>query len=75
LLRYVEALRLYAARHDGKLPAKGSDLTVPPPIDPVTGKPFVYTAEGTTAHLRGGTPPGKDKSAAHQVHYIVTVRK
>ncbi len=55
LLRHVEALRLYAAEHDGKLPAKLSDIPVPLPADPVTGKPFAYSAERNTAHLRGGS--------------------
>jgi hypothetical protein len=40
-LRGAEALRLYAAAHEGKPPAKWSDITaVPLPIDPVTGKGF-----------------------------------
>jgi hypothetical protein len=40
-LRCVEALRLYAAAHEGKPPAKWSDITaVPLPINPVTGKGF-----------------------------------
>src|SRR5262249_38003841 len=52
LLRHVEALRLYAAEHDGKLPEKLSDIDVPLPPDPFTGKPFVYKREGETAHLR-----------------------
>ena len=43
LLRYVEALRLYAAAHDGKLPAKPADISLPLPLDPVTGKPFDYS--------------------------------
>ena len=55
LLRHVEALRLYAAEHDGKLPARLSDISVPLPVDPVTGKPFAYAAERNTAHLRGGS--------------------
>jgi hypothetical protein len=37
----AEALRLYAAAHEGKPPAKWSDITaVPLPIDPLTGKGF-----------------------------------
>ena len=59
LLRHVEALRLYAAEHDGKLPAKLSDISVPLPIDPVTGKPFVYAVDGATAHIRGGSLTGE----------------
>jgi hypothetical protein len=39
--RATEALRLYAAAHDGKPPAKWTDITdVPLPIDPATGKGF-----------------------------------
>ena len=63
LLRHVEALRLYAAEHDGKLPAKLSDISVPLPVDPVTGKPFVYTVEGATAHLRGEFASGRGERA------------
>ena len=75
LLRHVEALRLYAAEHDGKLPAKLSDISVPLPVDPVTGKPFVYTVEGATAHLRGGSPRGEEQDPGCNVHYEVTLRK
>jgi hypothetical protein len=40
-LRCAEALRLYAAKHEGKPPAKWSDIReVPLPIDPFTGKGF-----------------------------------
>jgi hypothetical protein len=40
-LRGAEALRLYAAAHAGKPPAKWDDITaVPLPIDPVTGRGF-----------------------------------
>jgi len=52
LLRMIEALRLYAASHDGHLPAKISDLTeVPIPIDPYTGKPIECRIEGDVATL------------------------
>ena len=40
-LRCIEALRLYAAAHDGKLPATLDDIKeVPIPLNPMTGKPF-----------------------------------
>ncbi len=40
-LRSGEALRLYAAAHDGKAPSKFTDVTtVPLPVDPLTGKGF-----------------------------------
>jgi hypothetical protein len=75
LLRGVEALRLYAAEHDGKLPEKLSDLTVPVPVDPFTGKPFRYQVEQKTAHLRGTAPRGRESIPAFNVHYEIIIRK
>jgi len=75
LLRHVEALRLYAADHNGALPPKLSDVAVPLPDDPVTGKPVRYEVTGTTAHLRGSPPPGMETDPAYNVHYAVTVLK
>ncbi len=66
LLRHVEALRLYAAAHDGALPATLADVSVPLPDDPFTGKPFRYEHEGPTAALRGTPPPGFGKVAPFQ---------
>ena len=74
-MRHVEALRLYAAEHDGKLPAKLSDISVPLPIDPVTGKPFVYAVDGATAHIRGSSLQGEEKDPGSNVHYEVTLQK
>jgi hypothetical protein len=75
LLRHVEALRLYAAEHEGKLPEKLSDIPVPLPVDPFTGKPFRYQLDGTTAHLRGTPPRGLEEVAAYNLHYEVTIQK
>jgi hypothetical protein len=75
LLRHVEALRMYAAAHDGKLPARLSDFPVPLPNDPFTGKPFRYEVAGDTAHFRGSPPASEAKVPAYNVHYQVTVRK
>jgi hypothetical protein len=75
LLRCVEALRLYAAAHDGKLPEKLSDCPVPLPADPFTGKPFLYQVDGSTAHLRGTPPPRDKKNPALNVHYEITIQK
>ena len=75
LLRHVEAIRLYAAEHGGKLPEKLADVTVPLPVDPYTGKPFRYVLEGSTAHLRGTPPSGMEKIATYNLHYEITVRK
>jgi hypothetical protein len=55
-LRVIEALRLYAAAHDGQLPKQLSDITeVPIPDDPVTGLPFEYELVGGKARLSGPT--------------------
>jgi hypothetical protein len=75
LLRHVEALRLYAAEHNGSLPAKLSDLTVPLPDDPFTGKPFRYEVRGATAHLRGTPPSGMEKDPTYNFHYELTLQK
>jgi hypothetical protein len=75
LLRHVEALRLYAADHDGKLPEKLSDCPVPLPVDPFTGKPFSYRVEGATAHLRGTPPSGEKMNPGYNVRYEVTIQK
>ena len=46
-LRVVEAIRLYAASHDGKLPEQSEQVTeVPVPDDPATGKPLEYRRDG-----------------------------
>jgi hypothetical protein len=75
LLRHVEALRMYAAQHDGHLPENLCDCPVPLPVDPFTGKPFLYKLDGNTAHVRGSPPPGEEKNPALNVHYEVTIQK
>ena len=75
LLRHVEALRLYAAEHGGALPAKLSDVTVPLPDDPVTGRRFAYATEGMVAHIRGGSPRGDGGHSRSEIHYVVTMLK
>jgi hypothetical protein len=73
-LRVIEALRLYAAAHDGRLPDRLTDVTeVPVPDDPGTGRPFEYSREGDTATLVSQMPgaPG----GSNGLRYRVTVRK
>ncbi|HUT92253.1 MAG TPA: hypothetical protein VMY37_22350 [Thermoguttaceae bacterium] len=57
-LRTIEALRMYAAAHDGRLPETLDELTVPVPIDPVTGKPFVYHLQEGAGVIEGPPMPG-----------------
>ena len=75
LLRHVEALCLYAAEHDGTLPAKLSHVPMPLPVDPFSGKPFHYEVTGNTAHLRGTPPSGLEKELRFNMHYEVTLQK
>jgi hypothetical protein len=59
-LRIFEALRIYAAGHDGKLPDKLEDITeVPVPRNPFDDKPFFYHCDGNHAVLDcADGPPG-----------------
>jgi hypothetical protein len=75
LLRHVEALRLYAAGHDGRLPDKLAGVGVPLPADPFTGKPFDYKLEGAAARLHGNPPRGEERNPRYNVRYELTVQK
>jgi hypothetical protein len=75
MLRHIEALRMYAAEHDGKFPEKLSEIAVPLPVDPFSGKPFNYKLEGSAAHLQGTPPPDAKSIAAYNLHYEVTIKK
>jgi hypothetical protein len=75
LLRHLEALRLYAAEHDGKLPATLEDVGLPLPPDPFTGKPFIYKVEDQTATIKGTPPKGMETTAIFNVKYVVTIKK
>ena len=75
-LRCVEALRLYAADHDGRLPARLAEITgVPVPPDPLTGTPFDYEADGDAGRLSGPLPPGERPASVHSLTYEITLRK
>jgi hypothetical protein len=45
--RLIEAIRMHAAMHEGKLPASLDEIAVVPvPIDPIWGQPFKMTRKG-----------------------------
>lgn len=75
LLRHVEAIRMYAAEHDGKLPEKLEDIKLPLPVDPFTGKAFRFGKDGEKVHLRGSPPAGQEQVPAYNLHYEITIRK
>ena len=66
ILRIFEAMRLYAAAHDGRWPDRLSDITeVPIPMNPFDGESFIYHREGNKADLDVEGPktwPGDTKS-------------
>ena len=69
LLRHIEALRLYAAGHNGKVPDTLDAVGVPLPTDPFTGKAFGYSVENGIAVLRC-----ESKNPAFAVRYEITLR-
>ncbi|HEX3998000.1 MAG TPA: hypothetical protein VHX65_05565 [Pirellulales bacterium] len=73
LLRSIEALRMYGADHDGHLPERLDNAPAPIPLDPVSGKPFSYRLNGTTATLRGEPAPGKSGSYGSNINAVYEV--
>ncbi len=62
-LQTVEALRAFAATHQGKLPARLEDMTdTPAPIDPITGRLFSYELRDGTAIIDVPAPEGQSPS-------------
>ncbi|MCR9292788.1 MAG: hypothetical protein NXI32_08715 [bacterium] len=58
LLQTVEAIRMYAAENDGRLPVTLNELSVPAPIDPFTGQPIAYEFNRYNAVLNASRLPG-----------------
>jgi hypothetical protein len=76
LLRCVEGVRLYAAEHDGKLPASLAEVKgVPLPIDPATGKAFHYEVKGASARLSAPPQDGKTNLFFSAPSYDLILRK
>lgn len=75
-LRCVEAIRMYAAEHDGKLPTNLDAVSeVPIPIDPMTGKAFTYRVFGERATLTAPPPQGEKAYPGNTLHYELTFRR
>ena len=72
-LRVVEAIRLYAASHDGMLPEELNQITeVPVAEDPATGKPFEYRRDGAAAVL---ALPDAGMTGRPTPSYRISIRK
>jgi hypothetical protein len=73
LLRIVEAIRDYAARHDGRPPDSLEQIRdLPIPIDPVRGQPFRYERHGQNVTIEA---PSYDERPANGERYELTVIK
>jgi hypothetical protein len=73
LIRHVEALRLHAADHGGKLPGALSEIAVPLPVDPFSGNPFLFVQHGTTAQLFASGTADEAKGFPRKLRYEVTL--
>jgi hypothetical protein len=70
-LRVIEALRMYAAAHDGSPPRTLDEITaVPVPSNPATSKPFDYHLDGKTAVL---TLPPSDRVSGGNRRYEIQI--
>jgi hypothetical protein len=73
MLQCLEAIRLYAAAHDGNLPERlDQGLPGAVPIDPLHDLPFVYRASGDSAILESPAPRGEKAKVG--LRYDITVR-
>lgn len=76
ILRCVEAVRLHAVAHGGKLPAALGDITaVPVPRDPMTGKPFAYKVSEAKATLHAPPPAGIVPAPENNLLYELMLKK
>src|SRR5262249_55803726 len=74
-LRIVGAVRLHAAAPHGEVAATLTDLAVPIPLDPATGKAFGYELKAGKAYLlappRAGEAP---QPRANTIRYEISLR-
>jgi hypothetical protein len=71
LARLIEAIRMYAAENDGRLPGSLDEITsVPVPNDPVTGRPFGFSREGDAVVIES-IPPQPQHAARHRLRVEV----
>lgn len=74
ILQCIEAMRLYAAAHEGKFPKLLSDITlVPVPDDPATNKAFIYTRSGAKGVLE--MPALKEMTDRDTIRYELNLKE
>jgi len=75
-LRCVEAARLYAAAHNGKLPSSLAEIKgAPLVLDPVTGKVFDYKLVGDRALLSCTPFPGQPANNSNTPTYELSIQR
>lgn len=75
-LQCIEAIRLHAAAHGGKLPATLEEIVdAPTPLDIATGKPFTYKLDGDSATLAGPVPPGGPDHPTYAINYLLKLAR
>jgi hypothetical protein len=75
-LRCLEAIRAYAAAHDGKLPATLDEIKdLPIPIDPVTGKAFGYKLTGDKATFEAPAVSRDTQTPFPAIEYEITIKR
>jgi tetratricopeptide (TPR) repeat protein len=73
VLQSVEAIRSYAASHNGQLPQTLAEITeTSVPTDPISQAAFRYTRTGATAVLESPAPPGGQKK--QELRYEIAVK-
>jgi hypothetical protein len=73
-IQCVEAIRNYAATHDGQLPEKLSDISdLELPMDVMNDKAFEYSRTATGAVLQSEMPEGED--VVDTVRYRIVLKK
>ncbi len=74
--RVIEAIRLYAANHEGKLPPTLAHIKeVPLPVCPVTGKSFEYRLDGDRGFLSAPPVPKSVGDRIQPMRYEITMRR
>lgn len=72
-LRVIEALRMHAARNNGRWPRSLDDVTcVPIPLNPATDKPFLFHRDGKTAVLE---LPDWEGFPGYSRRYEITIKR
>lgn len=73
-LQCVEAIRHYAAKHDGNLPENLSDISqIEVPKDLMSGKAFEYRRTSAGAMLKSAMP--QDGGPKDMIHYVIVLKK